>query len=239
MVNLLSKFNKSALGLLILGVGIGLLLTVQWKTPVTRVSNSITPYVSLRDTRDDLLKEQDELKERIKNLQKEITNNENELKKYSNNQNDIKEIEDYKKRIGLTELKGEGVIIKLDDSIENEINSDSIIHAADLRDIVNFLWSIGAEAISINGERIVYSTSIDCIVNTILINSTKTVPPFNIKVIGKSNNIYEQLNSVNNLKDIKKRVKNKGLIFEFRKEKNINIPIYDGSFVIENITIVE
>ncbi len=239
MLNLSQKFNKVSLILLFLGIGIGLLLTVQWKTPITRVSNPIVPYISLKDTRDSLINEQDDLKNQISTLQKEISQKETDLKKYTSSKKTIEEIEDYKESVGLTEKKGQGVVIKMNDAKGDEVTIDSITHAADLRDLVNFLYSIGAEAISINEERIVFATSIDCIINTILINSTKTTPPFEIKTIGQAKNLEKQLKNSNNLKDIKKRVKTQGLIFEISKSNDITIPAYDGSFVIEYAHIMD
>ncbi len=239
MFNLSKKFNKISFILLCLGIGIGFFLIIQLKTPVVRVVDPISPYISLQDTKDVLVEEQDHLKNKINILQTDITKSEEELKKYTASQKTVEEIENYKKNIGLTKRTGQGIIIKIDDSKKAEVSIDSITHAADLRDIVNFLWGVGAEAISINDERIVFVSSIDCIVNTILINSTKTAPPFEIKVIGKPKDLEDQVNNSNNLKDIKKRVKNQGLILEVIRKNDITILPYDGSFVIEYAKIAE
>lgn len=235
----LGQFNKITLGLLILGVGIGLLVTTQWRTKPLRVSNPVTSYVSLKDTRDKLSVEQDGLKKQITSLQKDISQRQNELKKYQVAKKTVEEAEKLKEKTGLTEARGKGVIVKMNDSGRQDVNIDSITHAADLRDTVNFLWGIGAEDISINGERVVFTTSIDCIVNTILINNTKTTPPFEILALGDSKNISEQLENPNNLKDIKKRVKNEGLIFEIFPSKDLTINAYKGSFVTEHSKITE
>lgn len=235
----IGQFSKLTLGLLILGVGVGLLLTTQWKTKPVRISNPVVPYVSLRGTRDKLTSEQEDLKKQILDLQGKIDSKQDELKKYQMAKKTIEEAESDKEKVGLTELKGQGVVIKMDDSRKGEVTIDSITHAADLRDTVNFLWSIGAEAISINDERIVFSTSIDCIVNTILINSTKTSPPFEILALGNSKTLAEQLDNPNNLRDIKKRVKNEGLIFDVNSSKDITILPYDGSLSVEYAKIKE
>jgi uncharacterized protein YlxW (UPF0749 family) len=236
----LSKLNRSTIYLLLLGVGIGLLTTVQWKTKPPRATNSpVNSYISLVDTKRSLASEQNDLKSEIAQKQNEINDKQKLLKEYTASKNEIIELENYKSRVGLTEIKGQGVAIKIDDSKDNQTTVDSIAHAADLRDLVNFLWSIGAQAISINDERIVYNTSIDCIINTVLINNTKTTVPFSIKVIGDSKIIISQLDNPNNLKDIKKRVKNDGLVFEVTSSKDINIGAYKGNFVIEQAKILE
>ena len=236
----LSQLNRSTIYLLVLGVGIGLLTTVQWKTKPPRATNSpVNSYISLVDTKNSLTSEKNDLKAEIAQKQNEINDKQKLLKEYTASKNEIVELENYKARVGLTDIKGQGVIIKMDDSKDNQTTVDSIAHAADLRDLVNFLWSIGGQAISINDERIVYNTSIDCIINTVLINNTKTTVPFNIKVVGDSKIIVSQLNNQNNLKDIKKRVKNDGLIFEISTSKDVSIGSYKGNFVIEQARVLE
>lgn len=230
----LKYINKATFFLLLLGLGIGLLMTVQWKTkPLRASSDPVNYYISLKDTKNILTDEQNNLRSEIEQKQSEITNIQNLLKKNSSSKKTVEELEGYKVRLGLTEIKDSGVVITIDDAKDSIANIDSIAHAADLRDLVNFLWGVGAEAISINGERVVFTTSIDCIVNTILINSTKTTAPFTVNVIGDSKILEKQLNNSNNLKDIKKRVKTEGLIFNVVVNKEITIPAYKSSFVVD------
>lgn len=236
----LKQLNRSTLYLLILGIGVGLFLTAQWKTKPPRASSDpVNSYISLKDTKDILIEEQINLKSDIADLQSQISDKQNILKKNTSSKKTIEEIEEYKKRLGLTKMQGSGVIITMDDAKNSLANIDSITHAADLRDLVNFLWNLGAGAISINGERIVNTTSIDCIVNTILINTTHTTAPFTIEAVGDGKILESQLNNVNNLKDIKKRVKNEGLVFSAASSKEITINEYKGSFVVENAKIME
>jgi len=230
---LIKKINKVAIVLLILGIGSGFLITAQWRTKTLRVSNPVTPYVSLTDTRDKLTQEQNNYKKQIADLQNQIKDAQEQLKGQSQSKKKVEELEKYKEEVGLSEIKGEGAVITLDDSKGIIGTIDSITHAADLRDIINFLWGLGAKAISINGERVVYNTSIDCIVNTILINSTKTTAPFTISVIGDKNIIIPALTNEENLKDLHKRVKTEGIVFEVIEGRNILMPAYDGSFPIK------
>ena len=94
--------------------------------------------------------------------------------------------------IGLTDVEVEGVIVTLKD--DTSITSDSLaitdsmsnhlVHDSDLISIVNELKNAGAEAISINDQRIVISTSITCEGNVISVNGAKVGSPFVIKAIG-------------------------------------------------------
>ena len=235
----LKNINKIAVILVILGIGMGLFITAQWRTKTLRASDDVIPYVSLVNTRDKLTSEQANLKKQISEFQEKIKDDQEKLKKQSQSKKAVEEVEQYKNNLGLTERSGDGVVITLDDSHSTPANSDSITHAADLRDIVNLLWGAGAEAISINGERIVVNTSIDCIVNTVLINNTKTTAPFTISAIGDQNKLSNALNDENNLKDIHKRATGEGLVFNVSQVKNIVISPFDGSFPIKYAKIKE
>lgn len=226
-------FTKMSFVLLVIGIAIGVLVTAQWRTQPTRASDPVVSYSSLTKTKEKLLEENTELKERLKSLNEGTSEAQENLKNYTNLKEKVEKVESYEEEAGFTEKNGEGVIINLDDSLTSEVNTESITHAADLRDIVNLLWGNGVEAIEINNERIVFGTSIDCIVNTILINSTKTTPPFKIKAIGDATELSSVLKNTNNLTDIKKRVATEGLVFEIEKKDNVNIKPYTGSMEMD------
>lgn len=233
-------FSYIALILIIVGVAIGVLVTAQWKTQPKRVTDPVVSYSSLIQTKKKLVEEQENLKTEIKKLNEESSQAQNTLKQFSDLKNKVEEVEKYESTIGLTEIEGEGVIITLDDSHKDNISSETITHAADLRDIVNFLWGQDTKAIEINGERVVFNTSIDCIVNTILINSTKTIPPFTIKAIGNPSQIANKFYDQNNeLSEIYKRVAQGGLILNIEEKDNITIKPYDGSLKLNYISINE
>lgn len=234
----LGKISKISIILIILGIGIGLFFSAQWKTRQTRVSDPLSPYLSLQNTKDDLTKEQELLKNEINNLQNKIKGEETKLQKYTSNRDKLAELEKDRELVGLTEIKGSGITIKMDDSKSILTSSESIAHAADLRDLTNFLWGLGAKAIEINNERVVYPTSIDCIVNTVMINLTKTTSPFTIKIIGDGPKISQEINNPNNLANIHKRVNEEGLVFEVNENQDITIAPYNGSYNIEYARIV-
>lgn len=233
------KINWIGVILIIIGIAIGLLFNAQWRTKSTRASDPVVSYISLVDTKDELVKKQLFLKNEIKLLNEKIEADQEELKKYSDSKLKVEELEKLQEKAGLTELNGEGIIINLDDSSSVLANTSSIAHAADLRDIINLLWGKGAKAISVNDERIVFGTSIDCIVNTILINTTKTSPPFTIKAIGNAQYLFESLQNNESLKEIYKRVDEEELVFDASKSDNLSIKPYSGSLKLVNANINE
>ncbi|MFA7243776.1 MAG: DUF881 domain-containing protein [Patescibacteria group bacterium] len=219
--------NRSLYALI--GIIIGMLIILQSKVLPTRVTNSVAPYLSLKDTKDLLYSEQANLKNEVADLQGKVNNLSSNLAESSLAPQETLVLNQKREQAGLTKLNGPGIIITLDDSTTGPVSDDSIVHAADLRDIINLLWGSTAEGISVNGERVVSSTSIDCIVNTILINDAKISNPFKIEVIGDQGIMYDRLQDQNILADLHKRVKNFGLKFYVEKNTNIILPAFSGT----------
>lgn len=230
----IKKLPSYQLMLLALGVGFGVLIAAQWHTLPTRVTNPISPYLSLKDTRNTLLAEQDQLKVAIQKDQQQLSGLQKNIRSNSKDNQKISELEIQKSKAGLTKLKGPGITINLDDSKQGPVSDDSIVHASDLRDIVNLLWGARAEAISINGERVAINTSIDCIVNTILVNNTHLTTPFKIEATGDQRLLFSQLENKNNLSDLHRRREANGLIFEISNVSNLIINPFNGSFDIKS-----
>ncbi len=100
---------------------------------------------------------------------------------------------------GMTDVTGPGVVVTLNDSqalpdVPVSDPSSYILHDSDLRTIVNELCAAGAEAISINGERLVATSEIRCVGPTVIVNGNKYAPPYEIKAIGDADMLEAALN---------------------------------------------
>ena len=130
--------------------------------------------------------------------------------------------------LGLTDVTGEGVIVTLkdNDAVDSTKVLDSsylLVHDSDLLGIVNELKNGGAEAISINGERIVSTSSITCEGNVISINGEKISSPFVIKAIGRPT-MYSALSRPGGTIEYL----NSRIIATISQESNITIDKYSG-----------
>src|SRR5436189_127421 len=75
---------------------------------------------------------------------------------------------------GLAAMRGPGLKVTLDDSKLDKppagnVN-DLVIHSQDVQAVVNALWQAGAEAVAINGQRLVGTSAVLCVGNTLLLN---------------------------------------------------------------------
>ncbi len=106
------------------------------------------------------------------------------------------ELEQTNVLLGKKSVKGEGVIVTLTDK------DNAKILATDLSEIVNELKYAGAEAISINGIRILSMTDItDATNDLILINGQRISSPYEVKAIGNQTYLYSTLNAKNGFID--------------------------------------
>lgn len=134
---------------------------------------------------------------------------------------------------GLTAVRGPGAIIEIADSQRvvppGENPASFIVLADDLRDIVNALWASGAEAIAINQERLVTTTSIYGVGNSILVNSAFLQPPFQVQATGPDGLLARFLESQAFLGRVSQRISVFGLEFATASVDELELPAFVGS----------
>ncbi len=129
---------------------------------------------------------------------------------------------------GLVEVEGVGIIVTVKDSTKSDLSGDInnyLIHDSDLLTIVNELRGAGAEALSINNERIISTTEIRCVGPTVSVNSTKITAPFVIKAIGDPITLENSLMMRGGAYD---SLTAWGLEIEINKATDLVIPAYNG-----------
>lgn len=96
---------------------------------------------------------------------------------------------------GLSAVKGRGMRVSLADSdlsrSPSENVNDLVIHSEDVRTVVNALWRAGAEAISLNGQRLVGTSAVVCVGNTLLVNGTVHSPPYVAEAVGADRSRFD------------------------------------------------
>ncbi|MCD8198698.1 MAG: DUF881 domain-containing protein [Phascolarctobacterium sp.] len=175
---------KLILGLVF--VALGFMLSVQFKT--TEMEKTIR------------VERVEDLSERLKQVESEkerLSRELDELKEEGGNSASKAEIDRLKMLAGLSDIVGKGVEIVLDDSKIQSKPGDSpnlyIIHDEDLLRVLNELRAAGAEAISVNDQRILAMSEVRCAGPTVLINNVRSTPPYVIKAIGNPKNLTSAL----------------------------------------------
>ena len=158
-----------------------------------------TNSIGIENMREDELRKEilnwrnkyNEIDEKLQSNNKKIEEYSNTIKNKQQSSELIeKELNEYNMLIGKTNVIGEGVVLKLSD---NEI---MLYSASNLLYLVNELKYLGAEAISINNQRIINSTDIVGINNNqyILVNGERIVGPYEVKAIGNKEEFEQKLN---------------------------------------------
>ena len=148
----------------------------------------------------------------------------------------------YNALLGNTEVIGKGIIITVKDGDGTTLNgswaSDYIVHDGDLYELVNALKNAGAEAISINDQRIISTSEIVCAGNVVLINGEKVGVPYVIKAIGLPSMLYGAVTMPNGYLDwmIDDGV---SVDIDTVDKETIIIPKYEGIYKLEYATIFE
>ena len=217
-------------------------ICVQIKT-VNNSGTEVAKTTTENSLRDSVLAMKEKYENAYSTLQKKETELNNIIETATANDSESlslsEELKNLNSILGLTEVQGEGIILTVSDGVAPSSAlsvSDYIVHDETLRLIVNYLFNSGAEAISINGERIVSATSISCVGSTIKVNDEKVTSPFEIKVIGNSNDLYGGVTLQNsyfyNLAAM-------GINVEVEESDNVTIEAYSGVYKFEYATKVE
>lgn len=171
-----------------------------------------------------------------------------DLEKYKAAANDtnatakiLKEQLDYAEILaGMKSVQGKGVTLKVSDSkfatSPGENENLYILHDADLLMIVNELRDAGAEAISINDERITAISEIRCVGSVVNINNVKVGTPFIINAIGNPDTLESALLFRGG---IISQLAMAGFEFDIKKQENITIPAYKGAINFKYATPTE
>jgi uncharacterized protein YlxW (UPF0749 family) len=130
---------------------------------------------------------------------------------------------------GLIQLTGPGIVFRLEDAENPGYATDALVTARDIRTLVQELWLAGAEAVSINGERVTTGTAVLDIGNAILANSAYLAPPYQVNAIGPED-LYERLTSSVAFVDfVRARVEPYGLRLSFAELEGVTVPAYAGT----------
>jgi len=136
---------------------------------------------------------------------------------------------------GRDPVTGSGVTVTLSDADES-VRDDSdidvnylLVHQQDIQAVVNALWSGGAEAMTLQKQRVISTTGIKCVGNTVVLHGVPYAPPYEITAIGDLTSLRTSLDSSDYIVGYKTYVKAHNLGYEVSTAVEATMPAYDGS----------
>ncbi len=149
---------------------------------------------------------------------------------------------------GFTALQGSGLSVSLDDSSRrsNDFvaanapdNDDLVVHQGDVQAVVNAMWAGGAEAMSIMDVRVISTSAVRCVGNTLLLHGQVFSPPFKITAIGEPTAMRRALESAEGVRQFRDAVADFGLGYTETVERNVTVRAYDGSSDLRSARVAE
>ncbi len=139
--------------------------------------------------------------------------------------------------VGLSPVTGPGVLVTLDDAPRgrsgqsrpgNPAPDDLVVHEQDVLAVINALWAGGAEAVSVMGDRLINTSAVRCVGNTLLLHGRVYSPPFRIAGIGPTGRLLAALDAAPGVRLFRGYVAAYGLGYAVNRSARIAMPAYSG-----------
>jgi uncharacterized protein YlxW (UPF0749 family) len=137
---------------------------------------------------------------------------------------------------GLDEVSGPGLTITLTDapkSMQDYVPEDElrnlVVHQQDIQAVANALWEGGAEAMTIQDQRVVSTTGIRCVGNSVVLHDVPYAPPYRISAIGPVSEMLDAVNASPYIGFYLEDVSDYGLGWDVQVEPTLDLPGYAGS----------
>ena len=146
---------------------------------------------------------------------------------------------------GLQPIHGRALVVTLDDAPSKPGRplprgagpNDVVVHQQDVQAVVNALWAGGAEALTIMGERVVSTSAVRCVGNTLLLHGRVYAPPFVIAAVGAPEELLKSLDAEPDVQIFQEYVAAYGLGFTTRTSEDLLMPAYDGPLDLTHASV--
>jgi uncharacterized protein YlxW (UPF0749 family) len=216
---------------------LGFLVAAQLATEAPRVRYTTQERSPLLETASELQAQQDALEVAVLDLREQIQEAEGAGTGSAAVVAELNEqLEEARIAAGLIPLTGSGIVLQLEDSLEpvapDANEADYLVGSLDLRTVIEELWSAGAEAIAINGERITPTSAIIDIGPSVLVNSAYLAPPYQVTALGPDD-LYSRLSASPGWVDfIIARAQTYGIRVQFAEPESVDIPAFVGTVTL-------
>lgn len=144
----------------------------------------------------------------------------------------------------MTPVAGPSITVSLDDSsvpldsLPPEFSPDDVVvHQQDVQGVVNALWASGAEAMMIQDQRVISTSAVRCVGNTLILQGRVYSPPYVIKAIGDVEAMHAGLDADPQVDIYKQYVQAVGLGYSVATEAATTFPAYAGSLDLTHATV--
>jgi len=189
---------------------------------------------------------------KIDRVENELVDIQNQIQEITNSsqRNQIEttklKIEQLSPVAGFTAMAGPGLTVILNDAPQVDLSipenerpdvNDLLIHQEDVQSVVNALWAGGAQGVSLMGKRVISTSAVKCVGNTLLLHGKVYSPPFKIQVVGDVGKLTNSLRTDPNVTILQDYVDLYGLVYDVQRSQLIELPPYEGSLLLDNVKV--
>lgn len=144
---------------------------------------------------------------------------------------------------GLEAVTGPGLTVALDDAPRlprgesrpgDPTPDDLVVHQQDVLGVVNALWAGGAEAMTIMGKRVIATTTVRCVGNTLFLQDAVYSPPFVVRAVGDSVRMQAALDAARPVTVFRRAVAAWGLGYDVAPADALTLAAYDGPLTLRH-----
>ncbi|WP_338018069.1 DUF881 domain-containing protein [Streptomyces taklimakanensis] len=147
--------------------------------------------------------------------------------------------EEVERTAGTRELSGAGLSVTLDDAppdatarmpgIPEPQPDDLVVHQQDLQAVVNALWAGGARGIKVMDQRLISTSAVRCVGNTLILQGRLYSPPYTITAVGDTDALHEALEEAPAVRNYREYVDAYGLGWSVEEHDEVTLPGYSGT----------
>jgi uncharacterized protein YlxW (UPF0749 family) len=145
-----------------------------------------------------------------------------------------------------TPVTGEGLEVVLTDAPRSVRKlrtghraDDLVVHQQDVQGVVNALWAGGAVGMQVMDQRLISTSAVRCVGNTLLLQGVVYSPPFRIIAVGDPGRLRAALAAAPEVRIYKQYVAAYGLGYSVRQRHKITLPPYTGNVTLDHTRAVE
>jgi uncharacterized protein YlxW (UPF0749 family) len=189
---------------------------------------------------------------KIDRIENDLVDIQNQIQEISNSsartqiENTKQKIEQLAPIAGFTAMSGPGLTVVLNDAPQVDLSipenerpdvNDLLIHQEDVQSVVNALWAGGAQGVSLMGKRVISTSAVKCVGNTLLLHGKVYSPPFKIQAVGDVAKLTNSLRTDPNVTVLQDYVDLYGLVYDVQRSQLIELPPYEGSLLLDNVKV--
>lgn len=145
---------------------------------------------------------------------------------------------------GFEPVSGAGVVVTLDDADADAATraragslDDLIVHQQDLVAVINALWLAGADGIMLMDQRLISTSAVRCVGNTLSLQGTPYSPPYVVTAVGDPEALTAALDAATGVQLYREYVAAFGLGYDVRTADDLDLPEYTGPVDLQHASV--